>query len=255
MDMDSEEIYFAGLRLSGLKRGRLFPEAGVFKFVVTVNADFVVTAFLSPRFARTISSNIATIDGQVTLWLARLLGRPRGRHLEKISGSDFLPELLEYCARNNLPVFVLGGAPSVNRAFIECVRRSYGCDIEGWSPPNSPYPFPDFVTAEALDRIDRSKAKVLVVALGAPKQEYWIEDNKDALAKSGVIFALGCGGAVDFVAGRFPRAPLWMQRSGLEGVFRLFAEPRFMRVIRLLRSSLVLPIALAKFRRNPPVAR
>jgi N-acetylglucosaminyldiphosphoundecaprenol N-acetyl-beta-D-mannosaminyltransferase len=77
-------------------------------------------------------------------------------------------------------------------------------------------------TARAIETINRSGARILAVALGAPKQEVWLADHASELT---VRVGLGIGATLDFIAGARRRAPRWMQRIGLEWLFRLFAEP------------------------------
>jgi N-acetylglucosaminyldiphosphoundecaprenol N-acetyl-beta-D-mannosaminyltransferase len=80
-------------------------------------------------------------------------------------------------------------------------------------------------------QINEAQADILFVAYGAPEQDKWIARN---LPRLGVKMAMGVGGAFDFVAGVVPRAPLWMQRVGLEWLFRLYLQPwRFKRMLRL----------------------
>lgn len=239
-------LEFAGLTFKGLHAADLFPQAGVFKFIVTVNADSVVTSFRSVRFANLISKNFATIDGQVTLWLARIFGKPRNLSFEKISGSSFVYDLLQHAADNRLRVFFLGASPAVNDLATQVVRARYGIDVVGYSPPLTTYPIALAWSEEVLARIKTHSPHILFVALGSPKQEYWIEDNTQVLKDFGVQVAIGCGGTLDFVSGARSRAPLWVQKIGLEGLYRLAMEPCCFRVKRLARSLLVFPIVIRK---------
>lgn len=236
---------FAGLTFKGLCAGDLLPQLGIFKFIVTVNADFIVTSFQSKRFANLISKNFATVDGQITLWLARLLGKPRV-NFEKISGSSFAYDLLLHAAGNRLRVFFLGATPTVNDLATQAVKARYGVDVAGFSPPLTAYPVASEWNEEVLARIKEHLPHILFVALGAPKQEYWIEDNEQVLKDAGVQVAVGCGGTLDFLAGTIKRAPKWIQKIGLEGLYRLAMQPSWFRVKRLARSLLVFPIVFWK---------
>lgn len=239
-------IQFAGLSFSGLRAADLLPEAGQFKFIVTVNADFVVTSCVDDRFRRIISGNLATFDGQITWWLARLLGTPKGTTFEKISGSSFAHNLLEDAAARGLRVFFLGAMPHVNAAAVHATQARYGVDVAGYSPPFSAYPGLREWSDDILRRLKAHAPHVVFVALGAPKQEFWIDDHRDALQDAGVQLAIGCGGTLDFLAGEISRAPRWAQQSGLEGVYRLLVQPSLFRLKRLTRSLLVIPIAFWK---------
>ncbi len=239
-------VQFAGLSFSGLRAADLLPEAGQFKFIVTVNADFVVTSCADDRFQRIISGNLATFDGQITWWLARLLATPKGTTFEKISGSSFAHNLLEDAAARGLRVFFLGARPHVNEAAVRAVQTRYGVDVTGYSPPLSAYPGLPAWNDDILKRLEARTPHVVFVALGSPKQELWIDDHREALQDAGVQLAIGCGGTLDFLAGEVTRAPRWVQQSGLEGVYRLLVQPKLFRLKRLTRSLLVIPIAFWK---------
>jgi len=239
-------LEFAGLTFSGLHAADLFPQPGIFKFIVTVNADFIVTSFQSKRFANLVSKNFATIDGQITLWLARIFGKPRELDFEKISGSSFAYDLLHYAADKGLRVFFLGASPAVNELAVCKVRERFGVDVMGFSPPLTTYPVSLSWNEEALARIKQHLPHILFVALGSPKQEYWIEDNAQVLENAGVQVAIGCGGTLDFLAGAISRAPLMMQKIGLEGLYRLARQPSWFRVKRIARSLWVFPIVFLK---------
>lgn len=241
---DQPLVRFAGLQFRGLHLADVLPPEHGMKWVVTVNADFVVQAVRDPRFARLIDDHHATFDGQVTWWLARWLARPKGVGFDKISGSSLAYALFEHAARHGQRAFLLGAAPDVNRQAVQNVQKTYGIDVAGYSPTFAPYPWPDAWNRAVLERINAFRPEILLVALGAPKQEFWIDDQREALARAGVRLVMGCGGTLDFIAGSLARAPLPVQRMGLEGVYRLLAQPSWFRLRRLLRSLLVIPIAV-----------
>lgn len=237
---------FAGLTFRGLHATDLYPQPGLFKFIVTVNADFIVRSAESARFADLISNNYATIDGQVSMWLARLLCRPRKARFEKVSGSSFAYDLLQHASEKGLRVFLLGACPTVNELATRMIRERYRIDAFGYSPPLTDYSPSLNWSEDAIAQIKKYSPHVLFVALGSPKQEYWIEDNRQALEASGIQVAIGCGGTLDFLAGVIPRAPEWVQRLGLEGFYRFAVQPSWFRLKRLARSFLVFPIAFWK---------
>lgn len=243
-------LEFAGLQFRGLTRAQLYPTLGQFKFVVTVNADFIVESVRNQRFRGIISSNYSTFDGQIPFLLAKLLARPRGTHFEKISGSDFAYELFLFAKENSLRLFLLGASPEVNKTAAHIIERDYGVSVRGYAPPISSYPFPKSWTDEVLSILAEFRPEIILVALGAPKQEYWIDDNRKALEQFGVMLAIGCGGTLDFISGSAPRAPVWAQKMGLEGIYRFIVEPRWFRFKRLCRSFLVFPIAFYQYFRG-----
>lgn len=233
----AQPVRFAGLSFNAPTRAAI-AAAPHPTIVITVNADFIVTAHENPRFARIINDNASTFDGQVPFLLARWFGRPRGATIEKISGSDLVPELLSSAAREGLRVLLLGASPASNAEATYIARELYGTQVEGYSPPLESYPFPDDWREECRRHIATFRPHYIFVALGAPKQEFWMDDERDWLAAHGVELCIGCGGSLDFLSGKSQRAPSWVQRAGLEGLYRTIKEPKMFRLKRLLRSFL-----------------
>jgi N-acetylglucosaminyldiphosphoundecaprenol N-acetyl-beta-D-mannosaminyltransferase len=234
----SQPIRFAGLNFNAPTRAALnaLPRP---VFIVTVNADFIVIAHENPRFASIINQNASTFDGQVPYVLACKFARPRGATIEKISGSDLVPELLESAAKNCKRVLLLGASAESNEEAVRIARQRYGVLVEGYSPPLASYPFSDDWREECRHRIGAFQPHFILVALGAPKQEFWMDDERGWLEKQGVEMCVGCGGSLDFLSGKIRRAPRWVQHSGLEGVYRTLSEPKLFRLKRLLRSLLI----------------
>jgi N-acetylglucosaminyldiphosphoundecaprenol N-acetyl-beta-D-mannosaminyltransferase len=232
-------VEFAGLTFRGLTSETLLERREKMTVIVTVNADFIVRAKNERRLAGIISNDYSTFDGQVPYWLAKVMAKPKKVEFEKISGSDFAYSLLAHAAQHGKKVFFLGASPETNLSAREVVRKQYGIEIDGYSPPLADYPFPAAWEAETMRRIREFEPAYLFVALGMLKQEYWIDDNRETLQRLGVEIAIGCGGTLDFISGRIRRAPKWMQTAGLEGVYRLLMERKLFRLQRLLRSFLV----------------
>ena len=108
--------------------------------------------------------------------------------------------------------------------------------IDGYSPEFETYPFSEQFNKVCLEKISDFKPDILFVGFGAPKQEYWIDDNMEFLARAGVKYTIGSGGTFDFVSQKIKRAPVFIQKIGLEGIYRLFQEPSKMRLKRLIDS-------------------
>lgn len=136
---------------------------------------------------------------------------------EKISGSDFIWEISKFASDNKLKIFLLGGGPTVaERAALELQTKYPDIRIAGVYSGSSE-------NSEEITRaVQKSRAEILLVAFGAPKQEKWLAEN---LQKTTCKVAIGLGGTFDFVSGLKKRAPRWMQASGLEWLFRLMQEP------------------------------
>jgi N-acetylglucosaminyldiphosphoundecaprenol N-acetyl-beta-D-mannosaminyltransferase len=209
-------------------------------YVVTPNVDHVVLAARSRELARTYqNASLSLADGQPILWMARLLRAPLP---QKISGSDLLDPLMATAARRGWRVFLFGASPDVSARAEEKLRAAHpwlrivGRDTSVWNPS-------DEHSSDALiDAIRHTGAELVVVALGAPKQELWMARHAAAL---GPAVAIGLGGSLDFAAGAVPRAPQWMSRAGLEWLFRLSREPRRLAHRYLVRDTQILPVFLA----------
>jgi N-acetylglucosaminyldiphosphoundecaprenol N-acetyl-beta-D-mannosaminyltransferase len=190
--------------------------------VATVNLDFLVKAQRQPELREVLGrTELNVADGMPVVWLSRLLGRPvPGR----VAGADMAPLLVAEAAAQGAGVFLLGGEHGVAEAAAHRLRREHpGLRTVDWFEP--PRARLEDMDNEALVRmVADSGAELLLVALGNPKQELWIDRYRHRL--HGVAVAVGVGCMFDLWAARARRAPAWMQRAGLEWLHRLVAEPR-----------------------------
>jgi N-acetylglucosaminyldiphosphoundecaprenol N-acetyl-beta-D-mannosaminyltransferase len=126
-------------------------------------------------------------------------------------------------AKEGYSVFLLGGEEGVPQAAAAILAERYpGLQIAGaYAPPLGP--FSDAENRKMVEMIRAARPHMLFVAFGAPKQDLWIAHHQ---AEIGVPVAVGVGGVFNFITGRVPRAPVWMQKSGTEWLFRLVQEPR-----------------------------
>lgn len=189
--------------------------------VCTINLDFLVRA----RFDQGIrsifeNSDLNLADGFPVLWLARLQG---DRLPQRVAGADLVPRLMAAAAERGASVYLLGGEGGVARDAARQLSATVpGLRIAGWfEPPRAPIDTMD--NCAIIRDINSSGADLLLVALGHPKQDRWIAAHRDELR---VSVAIGVGCCLDLIAGRVRRAPAWMQRAGLEWLFRAMQEPR-----------------------------
>jgi N-acetylglucosaminyldiphosphoundecaprenol N-acetyl-beta-D-mannosaminyltransferase len=212
--------------------------------VFTPNVDHVVMADHDERFRRAYAAaTLCVADGMPILWAARLLGSPLP---EKVSGSDMVWPLMERSDRHKWRVYILGGAPGVGAMAAERLRARFPrIVIAGTDAPHIDMNAPVAARADVLQRVRASKADLVLVALGAPKQELWIAEAAAALRPA---VLLGVGAAVDFVAGTARRAPPWVSASGLEWLYRLGQEPRRLWRRYLVRDPEFLFIVLRELR-------
>ncbi len=195
-------------------------EAGESRYVAAASVNNIATASRDPGFLAVMNrSDLTTSDGMPLVWALRLLGAPEA---ERVCGRELTDRLCRLAASRQIPVGFYGGAPDVLDDLVDAVRRR-APELEvayAYAPPFRPTtPGEDDAIRE---EIRASGARILFVGLGAPKQERWIAERVGSVP--GVM--IGVGAAFDFLAGRLPHAPAWMQRLGLEWLFRLVHEPR-----------------------------
>lgn len=145
---------------------------------------------------------------------------------EKISGSDIVPE---FCWRrrddHDVKVFLLGAADGVAAAAQQRINERCGRDVVvGALSPSMRFGEDADEVDRVIDTINHSGATVLVVGMGAPKQEIWIAENKHRMP--GIKVRFGVGSTIDYEAGAVKRAPVWMRERGLEWVYRVVTQPR-----------------------------
>jgi len=162
--------------------------------------------------------DIINVDGMGVVWGARMLGLDIP---EKVSGIDLFHELLALASRRGYPIFLLGAKQEVVEKAVTVLQEKYGqLEIAGF---HHGY-FWDNEEA-VVDAVQSSGARLLFVAISSPKKENFINQWKERL---GVDFVMGVGGTFDVVAGKVKRAPQWMQKIGLEWLYRVIQEPRRM---------------------------
>ncbi len=189
--------------------------------VLTVNLDFLRIAQADARFRETINeADLAVADGMPLVWASRLTGR---RLPERVTGNALVDECCRLAAVTRREVFLLGGRPGVAEEAARTIERRYpGAVIAGvYSPPFGPPSAEE--DRRMVDLVNRSGARFLFVALGAPRQDLWIRAHRHQL-DVGVAMGVGC--TLDLLAGAVSRAPGWMQVAGLEWLHRFRLEPR-----------------------------
>lgn len=195
------------------------------KHVVFINALKICEIEKNPAVAEAVSqAEYILADGVPVLWASRLFGRPlRGR----VNGTDLFERLLASAEKKGKRIFLLGATQAnLDTLIVELRKRFPALQIAGYR--NGYYTDADDM--EIVRQINDSNADMLFVGISSPKKELWVYKYKHLL-RSPVI--QGVGGSFDVVARIIPRAPLWMQRSGLEWLDRVAREPgrMFMRYL------------------------
>jgi N-acetylglucosaminyldiphosphoundecaprenol N-acetyl-beta-D-mannosaminyltransferase len=190
-------------------------------YAATANVDFVVQASKDVELRRILTdADLVLCDGMPLVWTSRLLGNPLP---ERVTGSDLVPVLLAEAEKRGWRVFFLGGTQdSIYQAVCKVWDRHPRLKMVGtYSPPFQPLLEMDH--EEIIRRINDAGPDILLVSFGCPKQEKWINMHYRSLH---VPFSIGVGATVDFLAGTVNRAPRWMQKTGLEWIYRLSQEPK-----------------------------
>lgn len=227
---------FCNLNFNILHKNELFDRADdELKCIATVNAQFIVLANTNARYMNYINSHYATFDGEIPLKKARKTLEVFA-DAEKLPGSEIVYDFASFAKAHGLKMFFLGGKAESNVLAVLKIRKEYGIEIEGFSPVFENYPFSEQFVESCRKRISEFRPDILFVGFGAPKQEFFIEDNFEFLKNCGVKYAIGSGGTFEFVSGTIERAPKWVQNAGLESVFRLCKEISWMRFKRILYS-------------------
>ncbi len=196
-------------------------EAGKPAYLATANLDFAAQASRDVELQRILfDSELVLCDGTPLVWASRWLDAPLR---ERVAGSDLMPFLFAHAAKKGHRLYFLGSSEEVLAASVEkCQERYPGIQICGtYSPPHAK--LLDIDDEDILRRVREASPDILLVAMGCPKQEKWIYRHYKSL---GVPAIIGIGASLDFIAGKFRRAPVWMRVAGLEWVFRLIQEPR-----------------------------
>lgn len=192
--------------------------------LIGLNVDTFMKLQRDPEYAAICrDAEYVVADGQVVLYASRFLGTPLR---DKISGSDFVGA---FCAHHRhdpeVKIFLLGAGPGVADAARTRINLRVGREmVVAARSPSFGFENKPEECADIVREINASGANVLVVGVGAPKQEKWIARHRGQLP--GVRRFLAVGATIDFEAGAKKRAPPWMSRVGLEWLYRLLHEPR-----------------------------
>ncbi|HEY9645625.1 MAG TPA: WecB/TagA/CpsF family glycosyltransferase [Chroococcidiopsis sp.] len=194
--------------------------AGTPAYVCVSNVHMTMETWDSPRFARVVNqSSLVTPDGMPLVWALTALGIPDA---SRVYGPTLTLHLCQAAAQAQVKIGLYGGTEESLAAFVKFLEQRFPgiqvvCQI---APPFRPLTLEE--DEAYTQQIVESGAQILFVGIGCPKQEFWMKEHSDRIS----AVMLGVGAAFDFHSGRVKQAPAWMQRMGLEWLFRFTMEPK-----------------------------
>jgi len=199
------------------------------KMITTVNGEIILAASKSPEYKTVLNgASLAIADSTNVVWIGRL----KGYKFDKPTpGSELLWRICQIAEELKKSVYFLGGRDGAAEATAKIISEKYpNLEVAGYSEAD---PEDENIAKE----IRRKNPDVVFVAYGAPKQELWINKNKDIVTAKIMV---GIGGTFDMVSGKFPRAPLWMRSMHLEWLWRFLLQPK--RIFRIFKAVVVFPL-------------
>ena len=223
---DDIKVQFMGCAIDNLSmdetldRVEQFVQRGTPHQHVVVNVDKLVKASRQPPLRDIINRcDLVNVDGMPIVWASRMLGQPLK---ERVAGVDLFEHLLGRAARRGWGVYFLGAREDVVSRVAELAPKRFpGLKVAGyrngyWTRDEEP---------KVVEAIRAAGPQLLFVAISSPMKEQFLGRYQEAMK---VPFAMGVGGTFDVFVGKVQRAPVWMQRAGLEWFFRFLQEPRRM---------------------------
>jgi N-acetylglucosaminyldiphosphoundecaprenol N-acetyl-beta-D-mannosaminyltransferase len=190
-------------------------------WVVTANVDHLRQLSCNPEYAGLCAlANLTVPDGMPLVWASYLQGTPLP---ERVAGSSLLWTLSAAAAKRGRGIFLIGGSPGTAETAAAALRRHYSAlHVVGTACPAEGFEKDPRNIAQLTARLGAAAPDIVYVGLGKPKQDVLIDQLRAHLPRAWFI---GVGIAFSFVSGAVRRAPVWMQRAGLEWVHRLVQEP------------------------------
>lgn len=191
-------------------------------YVVAVNVD-VIIKMEKDNYLKKISdeADMVLVDGKPLIWIAKIHKR---RIKEKISGSDFVPELCKLAELKKYTIFIIGGKQGIAEKAKTNLESTYNAiEVVGTYSPEFGFENDEMELNNINNLISKASPDIVIACFGCPKQEKWVYENYEKYNAKVTICA---GATVDFLAGNIKRAPKWMSDHGLEWLFRFINEPK-----------------------------
>ena len=190
--------------------------------VVTPNVQHINIIQKDEEFKKIYQeASLVLSDSIPLIWASKIIGLPIK---ERVAGSDLFPAFCQVASKKNYKIFLLGAELGIAKKVATILKqRNPGLAIVGTYSPPFGFEHNQTENEKIIKRINESHPDVLFLGLGTPKQEKWCYAHKNQISVPVIICV---GASFDFIAGKSRRAPLWMQRCGLEWLHRFSKEPR-----------------------------
>ncbi|EOH52929.1 WecB/TagA/CpsF family glycosyltransferase [Enterococcus faecium EnGen0263] len=187
---------------------------------VVVNANKINLLYKDPKLKKIVNScELINADGQSVVWADKLFNKAIP---ERVTGIDLFEKMIEVAAEKQFRVYYLGSKPEVVKEVVMKHKNQYpelqvAGYMDGYFDRNK--------SSEIAKEIAGTNADILFLAIPTPEKEYWLDQYKEIL---NIPLLIGVGGSFDVISGKVKRAPMWMQKIGMEWFYRLLQEPRRM---------------------------
>ncbi|WP_009632917.1 WecB/TagA/CpsF family glycosyltransferase [Synechocystis sp. PCC 7509] len=190
------------------------------RFICVANVHMLMEAYWKSEFSLILKkADMVAPDGMPLVWMMKLMGI---RQQNRVAGMDVLMELCRLATKQNISIFFLGSEESILKKMRANLKQQFP-SLEIADMVSLPFrPLTPTEDEAIVQKINQSKAKLVLVSLGCPKQEIWMSEHKDKIQ----AVMIGLGGVFPVLAGIHKKAPLWIQNLGLEWLYRLIQEPR-----------------------------
>jgi len=241
------KVEILGVKIDNLSLQEVLEKTGQFldsadqHYIVTPNPEFLVAAQKDQNFKEILNyADIAVADGIGLIKAAKYLGK----RLQRVTGVDLVWAISELAEQKNCPVYFLGGGEMVAASATEVLQQEFpNLKVVG-AESGGEIADPQQTDSDLLNRINDAGPKILFIAFGQVKQEKWIFYHLDKLPS--VKLAIGIGGAFDYISGIVKRPPRFIQRAGLEWLYRLIKQPQ--RWQRIFNAIVIFPLLVVKSR-------
>jgi N-acetylglucosaminyldiphosphoundecaprenol N-acetyl-beta-D-mannosaminyltransferase len=243
----TNDIHILGAKINDLSLNEVINKIDTFlltnkkDYIVTPNPEICLISYRDKKFRRIIQESLLAIPDGFGLKLVSLIW---GRVLKNTTtGIDLSWQLLNHAEQNNYSILFFEGSPSIGERALKVIKSKHPKLQISFIDPGKVNNKGKFENQNLIQEINNIEPDIILVNLGAPKQEYFISNNINELNTK---LMLGVGGSLDFIAGRIKRAPFIFRKLGLEWLWRLFQEPS--RWPRIANAVIIFPLTCVFFK-------